>query len=79
MARTLIEQMAGEFDPTEHPNQYRKTLEKLLRPSAASSARRRRKPGPRRSAPRWPTSWVRWSAAAPPSRSRDAREKRRAA
>jgi DNA end-binding protein Ku len=30
MARTLIEQMAGEFDPTEHPNRYRKTLEKLL-------------------------------------------------
>ena len=30
MARMLIEQMAGEFDPTEHPNIYRKALEKLL-------------------------------------------------
>jgi DNA end-binding protein Ku len=30
MARMLIEQMAGEFDPTEHPNVYRKALEKLL-------------------------------------------------
>ena len=30
MARMLIEQMAGEFDPTEHPNVYRKELEKLL-------------------------------------------------
>ena len=30
MARTLIEQMSGEFDPTEHPNRYRKALEKLL-------------------------------------------------
>ena len=30
MARMLIEHMAGEFDPTEHPNVYRKALEKLL-------------------------------------------------
>jgi DNA end-binding protein Ku len=30
MARMLIEQMAGEFDPTEHPNVYRRALEKLL-------------------------------------------------
>ena len=30
MARMLIEQMAGEFDPTEHPNVYRKALDKLL-------------------------------------------------
>jgi DNA end-binding protein Ku len=30
MARMLIEQMAGEFDSTEHPNVYRKALEKLL-------------------------------------------------
>ena len=30
MARTLIEQMSGEFDPTEHPDLYRKALEKLL-------------------------------------------------
>lgn len=30
MARTLIEHMAGEFDPTEHPNVYRKALDKLL-------------------------------------------------
>jgi DNA end-binding protein Ku len=30
MARMLIEQMAGEFDPLEHPNVYRKALEKLL-------------------------------------------------
>jgi DNA end-binding protein Ku len=30
MARTLIEQMSGEFDPTQHPNAYRKALEKLL-------------------------------------------------
>ena len=30
MARMLIEQMAGEFDPTEHPNIYRKALQKLL-------------------------------------------------
>jgi DNA end-binding protein Ku len=30
MARSLIEQMSGEFDPTDHPNRYRKVLEKLL-------------------------------------------------
>ncbi|HEV7732769.1 MAG TPA: Ku protein [Candidatus Binatia bacterium] len=30
MARTLIEQMSAEWDPTEHPNTYRKALEKLL-------------------------------------------------
>jgi DNA end-binding protein Ku len=30
MARMLIDQMSGEFDPTEHPNVYRKALEKLL-------------------------------------------------
>ncbi len=30
MARMLIEQMAGEFDPTEHPNVYREALAKLL-------------------------------------------------
>jgi DNA end-binding protein Ku len=30
MARTLIEQLSGEFDPTEHPNLYRKALDKLL-------------------------------------------------
>jgi DNA end-binding protein Ku len=30
MARMLIEQMSGEFDPTEHPNIYRKALQKLL-------------------------------------------------
>jgi DNA end-binding protein Ku len=30
MARTLIEQMEGAFDPLEHPNVYRKALEKLL-------------------------------------------------
>jgi DNA end-binding protein Ku len=30
MARMLIGQMSGEFDPTEHPNVYRKALEKLL-------------------------------------------------
>jgi DNA end-binding protein Ku len=31
MARTLIESMAAEWDPTEHPNTYRKALEKLLK------------------------------------------------
>jgi DNA end-binding protein Ku len=30
MARTLIEQMEGEYDPLDHPNVYRKALEKLL-------------------------------------------------
>jgi DNA end-binding protein Ku len=30
MALALIEQMSGEWDPTEHPNVYRKALEKLL-------------------------------------------------
>jgi len=30
MARMLIEQMAGEFDPMAHPNTYRAALEKLL-------------------------------------------------
>jgi DNA end-binding protein Ku len=30
MALSLIEQMTGEWDPTEHPNVYRKALEKLL-------------------------------------------------
>jgi DNA end-binding protein Ku len=30
MARLLIEQMAGEFDPLAHPNTYRAALEKLM-------------------------------------------------
>ncbi|HEY8515904.1 MAG TPA: Ku protein [Candidatus Binatia bacterium] len=30
MASTLIDQMTGEWDPTEHPNRYRKALEKLI-------------------------------------------------
>jgi len=31
MARMLVDQMSGEgWDPTEHPNQYRKALRKLL-------------------------------------------------
>ncbi len=30
LARTLIDQMADEWDPTEHPNEYRQALEKLL-------------------------------------------------
>jgi DNA end-binding protein Ku len=30
MARLLIEQMAGEFDPMAHPNTYRAALEKLM-------------------------------------------------
>ena len=31
MARMLIEQMSTEeWDPTEHPNEYRKALQKLL-------------------------------------------------
>lgn len=30
MAKLLIDQLAGEWDPTEHPNQYRRSLEKLL-------------------------------------------------
>lgn len=31
MARTLIESMSAEWDPTEHPNVYRKALQKLLK------------------------------------------------
>jgi DNA end-binding protein Ku len=31
MARTLIENMSAEWDPTDHPNTYRKALEKLLK------------------------------------------------
>jgi len=30
MAQLLIDQMSEEWDPTQHPNQYRKALEKLL-------------------------------------------------
>jgi DNA end-binding protein Ku len=30
LARTLIDQMADEWDATEHPNEYRRALEKLL-------------------------------------------------
>ena len=30
MARTLVESMADTWDPTEHPNTYRKALEKLV-------------------------------------------------
>ncbi|HZR81162.1 MAG TPA: Ku protein [Candidatus Binatia bacterium] len=30
MAIALIDQMTGEWDPTEHPNTYRKALEKLI-------------------------------------------------
>lgn len=30
MARALIEQMSDEWDPTEHPNEYRRALQKLL-------------------------------------------------
>jgi DNA end-binding protein Ku len=30
MALQLIDSMSGEWDPTEHPNTYRKALEKLL-------------------------------------------------
>lgn len=30
MAQLLIDQMAEEWDPTQHPNQYRRALEKLL-------------------------------------------------
>jgi DNA end-binding protein Ku len=30
MAQMLIDQMAEEWDPTQHPNQYRRALEKLL-------------------------------------------------
>ena len=30
MAQTLIEQMSDEWDPTRHPNEYRKALQKLL-------------------------------------------------
>src|SRR6185436_17340388 len=30
MARTLIESMSDTWDPTEHPNTYRKALEKLV-------------------------------------------------
>jgi DNA end-binding protein Ku len=30
MARLLIDQMSEEWDPTEHPNEYRRALEKLL-------------------------------------------------
>jgi DNA end-binding protein Ku len=30
LARTLIDQMADEWDPTEHPDEYRRALEKLV-------------------------------------------------
>jgi DNA end-binding protein Ku len=30
MARTLIDQLADRWDPTEHPNEYRRALEALL-------------------------------------------------
>jgi DNA end-binding protein Ku len=30
MARALIDEMSGEWDPTDHPNRYRKALEKLI-------------------------------------------------
>jgi len=30
MARALIDEMSGEWDPTDHPNVYRKALEKLI-------------------------------------------------
>lgn len=30
MARALIDEMTGEWDPTDHPNVYRKALEKLI-------------------------------------------------
>jgi DNA end-binding protein Ku len=30
MAKTLIEQMSEQWDPTQHPNEYRKALQKLL-------------------------------------------------
>jgi DNA end-binding protein Ku len=30
MAKLLVDQLTGTWDPTEHPNQYRKALEKLL-------------------------------------------------
>ena len=30
MAETLIEQMSDKWDPTQHPNEYRKALQKLL-------------------------------------------------
>jgi len=30
MARLLIDQMSEEWDPTEHPNEYRRALQKLL-------------------------------------------------
>jgi DNA end-binding protein Ku len=30
MATTLVDQLTGTWDPTEHPNEYRKALEKLL-------------------------------------------------
>jgi DNA end-binding protein Ku len=31
MARTLIEHMSAEWDPTDHPNVYRRALQKLLK------------------------------------------------
>jgi len=38
MARMLVDQMSGEgWDPTEHPNQYRKALRKLLSSKARFS------------------------------------------
>ncbi len=30
MARLLIDQLSAEWDPTEHPNEYRQTLRRLL-------------------------------------------------
>src|SRR5512141_1451331 len=41
MARMLIDQMSGEsWNPTEHPNEYRKALEKLLAHKRAVTAPR---------------------------------------
>ncbi len=44
MARTLIDQMADEWDPTEHPNEYRRALEKLLASKKKFAVRETKRP-----------------------------------
>lgn len=44
MARMLIDQMADEWDPTEHPNVYRRALEKLLASKTKFAAKEIKRP-----------------------------------
>lgn len=45
MARLLIDQMSEEeWDPTQHPNEYRRALEKLLSSKRKFTLRKARRP-----------------------------------